>query len=1084
MQVTSSGAAAVWDTPTIEPIIPSSVDAYAPGNPDNGGTLDSPPQQQDGSAGYYDTAEPQPLQQGPAPGFEILYTKPLLVDPATGEALEVMHTKPLQISLDGSGPVDYGVNKPLQIDGAPHFDIGYNKPLLMDPATGEAVELVHTKPLQIAPESAMPAASPDAATAVAAPKASAMEIAALELLLAEPANQEMIAQFGPPLAPLNTGTDVGSGIQARFGADLGARLTQLQEAQNNVRGQFLIALDEAQQHPGPGVAGSELVQLCSGYSENGGVSEQSLLHVRHPVDAEQTTAASSKANQFVPGARNEWRFADPAEFAKAYAAGDSPAQKAFASLHGKDPLQFHEAVQHGDSDIGPDITPAHYSLGESKLVIGSQTVDDNGSQGGWRESTLEKTQLTPEQNRRLINNEYLWFDPVNCWSTDLENNIRPSSSFLDKAMPTLFGAALSFIGLPPVGNFLAQAGAGTFVQGAVMGALGSSITQLASTGELNFGSMLRSALTGGITSGVMEFSGMREMLQSTDLGTRSLANFGKAGLQGVLQEATGGKFKDGFINSALASVAGEVGAHLDSQIRELKDLSPEQSSALKLMSRAAASALRVAGSNDPASGFANDFLSGVLEEQYQKASQPTPGDKPNNEWVQTLGASDVDPTQAQGLQPGRSSQGLRVSGDALSNWSDEIDGGMSLTGSMPPEARTTGEAVVGKGQGPLAALAAAGLSAQEQTAAYGQLLASGQVRLNAQGVPMVQPGQVLRFDLSDTSAAQLGGRAIAAESGGRAQREALAAQQTAETYTGAGGGRGFVNPAPASEHGRYPFAGRSTMTDPAAYRPPMSYGEQMQHVGEFFGDVGIGSAKGLANAIPETAALAYRMTGYAAAGVVSLFDADVSDRMFAQYEKVTGRVAEYDNGLQEASGTIAGLIGPTAVVRGAVAAGGLLRAEKVVDSLLVESGLADSFDKVGNAVGSIGLGSLRSPSELMGVELASKELLTAVGAKRAVVIARPGSDELRMLDYFGAEASVGGVNNSSIVLRENPSKAALLEEFLHGTQARLGIVDRLGNSGFGSAETHVKDFMMRHRQMLGLSDEDVRILKILRDKGL
>ena len=51
-------------------------------------------------------------------------------------------------------------------------------------------------------------------------KASAMEIAALELLLAEPANQEMIAQFGPPLTPLNTGTDVGSGIQARFGADL------------------------------------------------------------------------------------------------------------------------------------------------------------------------------------------------------------------------------------------------------------------------------------------------------------------------------------------------------------------------------------------------------------------------------------------------------------------------------------------------------------------------------------------------------------------------------------------------------------------------------------------------------------------------------------------------------------------------------------------------------------------------------------------------------------------------------------------------------------------------------------------------
>jgi hypothetical protein len=127
---------------------------------------------------------------------------------------------------------------------------------------------------------------------------------------------------------------------------------------------------------------------------------------------------------------------------------------------------------------------------------------------------------------------------------------------------------------------------------------------------------------------------------------------------------------------------------------------------------------------------------------------------------------------------------------------------------------------------------------------------------------------------------------------------------------------------------------------------------------------------------------------------------------------------------------------------------------------------------------------MRSPSELMGVEPASAELLMAVGGKRTLEIAQPGSEALRMLDYFGAEASVGGELNSSILLRQNPSKAAVLEEFLHGTQARLGIVDRLGASGFGSAETHVKDFMVRHQSILGLSAEDVRILKILRDKGL
>jgi hypothetical protein len=137
-----------------------------------------------------------------------------------------------------------------------------------------------------------------------------------------------------------------------------------------------------------------------------------------------------------------------------------------------------------------------------------------------------------------------------------------------------------------------------------------------------------------------------------------------------------------------------------------------------------------------------------------------------------------------------------------------------------------------------------------------------------------------------------------------------------------------------------------------------------------------------------------------------------------------------------------------------------------------------------NVFNPLGFGALRSPNELMGVEPASAELLAAVGSKRSLVIAKPGSEELRMLDYFGAEASVGGVNNSSILLRESPSKAAVLEEFLHGTQARLGIVERLGNRGLGSAETHVKDFMIRHQQMLGLSNEDIRILQILRNAGL
>lgn len=36
----------------------------------------------------------------------------------------------------------------------------------------------------------------------------------------------------------------------------------------------------------------------------------------------------------------------------------------------------------------------------------------------------------------------------------------------------------------------------------------------------------------------------------------------------------------------------------------------------------------------------------------------------------------------------------------------------------------------------------------------------------------------------------------------------------------------------------------------------------------------------------------------------------------------------------------------------------------------------------------------------------------------------------------------------------------------------------------GSAETHVKDFMIRHQRMLGLGDEDIARLRTLRDMGL
>jgi hypothetical protein len=530
-----------------------------------------------------------------------------------------------------------------------------------------------------------------APTAAAAPppSASPTEIAALELLLAEPANQEMVAQFGPPLRPLNTGTDVGQGILARFGPDLGARLTQLQEAHNAVRAQFLQALDHAQQNPGPGVAGSELIARHTSGGNAEHITERTLYSITHPPSASQDSDLQAiEAQTFTAGGphQNQWRLSDPAEFAKAYASGDSPAQKAFAQLHGKEPLQLHAAVEHGRGNAGPDITPAYYSLGESQLVLGGTTVTENGNPGPWAASTWQGTQLTPDQNRDLINNEYLWFDPVNGWSTDLARNIRQSTSFLDKALPIVFAGVMTFATAGAFGITTASAST-SLGQTMALGAFNSATLQLTTGGKIDLGDLLRSALTAGVSFGLMDATGMNTLLQGGDLATRSLGHLGKAGLQGVLQEITGGKFKDGLANSLLASVAGEVGKILEGQIAELSEnagLNVQEVSLLRLIGRAASSAVRIAGSDDPAAGFAGDFLGGVLGEGLQGAqakeqgesgggNEGQPGDRPSSEWVRNLG---VDAQAAQWVgafaHPATlpSSQGFQVASASIGTVGD------------------------------------------------------------------------------------------------------------------------------------------------------------------------------------------------------------------------------------------------------------------------------------------------------------------------------------------------------------------------------------------------------------------------------
>ena len=110
-----------------------------------------------------------------------------------------------------------------------------------------------------------------------------------------------------------------------------------------------------------------------------------------------------------------------------------------------------------------------------------------------------------------------------------------------------------------------------------------------------------------------------------------------------------------------------------------------------------------------------------------------------------------------------------------------------------------------------------------------------------------------------------------------------------------------------------------------------------------------------------------------------------------------------------------------------------------------------------------------------GTSPATQELLDAIRRQgRVIAFAREGSEELRLLKYFNANANAGGEASRHLVFLPDVRKVEALEEFLHGTQNRIGLIDREGVLG---AEIHVKQFMIRHAQLLGLKSDDVEALR-------
>ena len=530
---------------------------------------------------------------------------------------------------------------------------------------------------QLAPVSPVGACG---AVSGSAPTASPIEIATMEMLLADPAAQEMAARFGGQLQPMRTDNDVSRSIVQRYGPDLAARLDQYARAQKEVDAQFLRAMtDQARSGalvPDPG----EQARLGFWRSPSGRLSDSGF--------------------QF-----------NPVAFARFYAAGDSPERRAFAHLYGADPLQL---VPGSDNGPFPQDT---WMLGRRRL----QTFNSD------RPSTTpcvptvftagREISVNPHAPARLNDSQAVWFDPMHGWTTEAGNL---KGDWFDRFGAVLFSTAFTAItfGAGPLAAMTQAAANGSvgaaIGAGAAGAAIGNATMQLANNGRINFRQLLQSALAGGVTGGITALPGIRLPAEST-FAQRLLSHTGRASLQGALQEVMGGRFRDGLTSGLVSGLAQEMTVYMDRHIATAQTTPPPyaisraEANALRLLTRATASAMRAVASGNAAAGMASDFLGSFLGEVMQR------GDAGHAAGARTSGGTQGAETQrrrpAQAAQPQQTrpaTQSVTVAaGDTLESLARQLYGSRWRAG-LPV------------------------------------LMADNQITTNAWGSPLIRPGQSLQ----------------------------------------------------------------------------------------------------------------------------------------------------------------------------------------------------------------------------------------------------------------------------------------------------------------------------------------------------
>ena len=579
---------------------------------------------------------------------------------------------------------------------------------------------------QLAPVSPVGACG---AVSGSAPTASPIEIATMEMLLADPAAQEMAARFGGQLQPMRTDNDVSRSIVQRYGPDLAARLDQYARAQKEVDAQFFRAMtDQARSGalvPDPG----EQARLGFWHSPSGRLGDSGF--------------------EF-----------NPVAFARFYAAGDSPERRAFAHLYGADPLRLVPG-----SDDGP-FPQDTWMLGRRRLQTSNSDRPSTTPCVPTVFTAGREISVNPHAPARLNDSQAVWFDPMHGWTTEAGNL---KGDWFDRFGAVLFSTAFTAItfGAGPLAAMTQAAANGSvgaaIGAGAAGAAIGNATMQLANNGRINFRQLLQSALAGGVTGGITALPGIRLPAEST-FAQRLLSHTGRASLQGALQEVMGGRFRDGLTSGLVSGLAQEMTVYMDRHIATAQTTPPPyaisraEANALRLLTRATASAMRAVASGNAAAGMASDFLGSFLGEVMQR------GDAGHAAGARTSGGTQAAETQRR--RPAQAAQ--------------------------PQQTRPAAQSVTVAAGDTLESLARQ-LYGSRWRAGLPVLMADNQITTNAWGSPLIRPGQSLQArPLDGLRASQieqlsrLGGQVIGRNARGlnlREQIERIRAQAPAAPAT-------------------------------------------------------------------------------------------------------------------------------------------------------------------------------------------------------------------------------------------------------------------------------------------------------------